>query len=673
MAKTVFGYEEENPRLRNLLLRLLLTDYAHHLRAELPRQFQHLLLPPAAATNNAVVFLTQWRDSTSRAASYDRLSAVAWETLGLDPHVSGLEISHLLDVFTFLEVEKAVASGLRDRVIATADTVNAAEVREIAGRRQDGHWVSARGVDSEGVPREALHAVYDALVSAGDFFELKGKYRQGFDHEDAAALYRGYEAELYAFDQLYRRFCESADLAQANGFDVLKPLREQVEAAYGNWFLPTLAVRWGELLGRSGGLFQKWQIEKVPNQHQFFERFVRPWVAEGDNRRAFVVVSDAFRYEAAQELTGELNSKYRFQAELKSVLGVLPSYTALGMAALLPHKKLSYKAGGDVLADGRPTASLAQRGDILARVDGIAVRAEDLLAMKKEQGRELVRGKQVVYVYHNVVDATGDSASSEGQTFDAVRKAITELADIVRYIINNLSGHLVLVTADHGFLFQETPPGETERSTLDEKPAGTVKAKKRYLIGHGLPEHKDVWRGSTKVTAGADGGDGEMEFWVPKGANRFHFAGGARFIHGGAMPQEIVVPVVTVKQVKGRAAHETKSKPVTVHVLGTNHKITAPRHRFELLQTEAVTDRVKPVTLKVAVYEGDQPVTSIETVTFDSPSANIDERKKSVLLTLKDRPYDKRKPYRLVLRDAETGLEQQGVDVIIDRAFTDDF
>ena len=33
---------------------------------------------------------------------------------------------------------------------------------------------------------------------------------------------------------------------------------------------------------------------------------------------------------------------------------------------------------------------------------------------------------------------------------------------------------------------------------------------------------------------------------VPKGASRFHFAGGARFVHGSAMPQEVVVPVITV-------------------------------------------------------------------------------------------------------------------------------
>ena len=41
-----------------------------------------------------------------------------------------------------------------------------------------------------------------------------------------------------------------------------------------------------------------------------------------------------------------------------------------------------------------------------------------------------------------------------------------------------------------------------------------------------------------------------MEFWIPKGANRFHFTGGARFVHGGAMLQEIVVPVITVRHIR---------------------------------------------------------------------------------------------------------------------------
>ena len=522
------------------------------------------------------------------------------------------------------------------------------------------------------VPRAALHAVYDALVDAADFFALRNEQVHRLDFDSAGAMYRAYEQELYRFDQLYRHFCEAADLAEAEGWGLLKPLRQEIEAAYGNGFITRLALAWGKFIDpRSAhGLLNAWTLEGVPNQHEFYDRQVKPLVDRTEGRKVYVIISDAFRYEAAQELTRELNGKYRFEAKLTSQLGVLPSYTALGMASLLPHQALGYKPTGEVLVDGKPTSSLDLRNDILKSVGGVAVKGEDLLGMSRDAGREFVREHLAVYVYHNTVDATGDHAATESKTFEAVRKAINELASLVGHIINNLNGSQVLVTADHGFLFAESAPAETDKSALADKPDSAVITKKRYLLGRALPDHDSTWHGHTSITAKADG---DMEFWIPKGANRFHFAGSARFIHGGAMLQEIVVPIIEVRHIRGKAVPTTKSKQVAVHVLGTNHKITTPRHRFEFLQTEAVSDRVKAITLKVAIYDGDEPVTNIETVTFDSSSDNMNDRKKWVSLVLLDHPYDKRKPYRLALREAETGIEQQSVEVTIDRAFTDDF
>lgn len=671
MAKAAFGYAEENPSLKNLLLRLTLTDFAHHLKGDVPQSLRPLLLPRTGWAN-AVVCLAQWRDSTSRGSSYDRLSAEAAAVLNLDAHLPLMEFDELVDVMTFLAVEKRVASSLKERVQTTADTINADDVRAVAVRRQDGHWASASMADTPDAPRRALHAVYDALVAAADFFALRNAHGGGFDYPDASAMYRAYETDLFRFDQLYRHFCEAADEVQERQpkWDILKSLRADVEKVYVNWYLTALAMAWGKFVEPPGGLLGKWQIDKVPNQHQFYDRHVQPWLDEGENRRAFVVISDAFRYEIAQELAAELNGRYRFEANLTSQVGVLPSYTALGMASLLPHKKLAYKAGtADVLVDGKPSGA-GDRDSILQAVGGMACKFDDLMAKKKDEGREFVKEKRVVYVYHNKVDAVGDDAKTEGATFQAVRQAIDELAAVVGYIVNNLNGHHVVVTADHGFLFAETFPGEADKSKLEERPDGTALAKKRYLLGRSLPDHASAWHGKTTATAGADG---DMEFWIPKGSNRFHFAGGSRFIHGGAMPQEIVVPVLTVKHVRGKSAQDTKTKPVPVQVLGSTHRITTAKHRFELIQMEAVGERVKPVTLKVAVYEGDEPVTNIETVTFDSPSGNLDERKKWVSLVLQDRPYSKKTHYRLVLRDADTGVEQQAVDIVIDRAFTDDF
>lgn len=667
MVKTLFVYEEENPTIKMFLLRLMLTDYAHYLKGDVPQSIRALLLP-RTGWSNAVVCLAQWRDSSSKGTSYDRLSAEAAALLKIEDHLPNLEIDQLLDVMTFLTVEKRIASSLRERVQTTADTINADDVRTIATRRQSGHWASLSVADSTDAPRQALHAVYDALMAAADFYALRSLHKSGFDYPDATTMYRAYESELYRFDQLYRHFCEAADAAEEKGWNIVKPLRADIEAHYVNWYLTNLALEWGRFIEPQAGLLSKWQIDMVHNQYQFYDRNVRPWLDESDNRRAFVIISDAFRYEAAQELTTELNGKYRFEATLSSQLGVLPSYTALGMASLLPHKTLAYK-GTDVLVDGKSSIA-GERDGILQAVGGLACKYDELMAKKKEEGREFVKDKRVVYIYHDTVDAVGDDGKTEGKTFEAVRMAINELAALVGYIVNNLNGHHIVVTADHGFLFTETARIETDKSKLKDKPDGTILAKKRYLIGPNLPDHDAAWHGKLSVTAKADG---NMEFWIPKGSNLFHFVGGARFVHGGAMPQEIVVPVVTVKHIRGKSAQETKTKPVTVQVLGSNHRITSAYCRFQLIQMEAVSERVKPITLRVAVYEGEEPVTDIQTAKFDSSSGNLDERKKWINLVLKDRQYNKKTPYRLVLRDAETGIEQQSVEVIIDRTFTDDF
>jgi uncharacterized protein (TIGR02687 family) len=451
---------------------------------------------------------------------------------------------------TFLDIEKAIVRGLRDRVMSTADTIDAEAVRDLATRRQDGHWASLKVSASPTVPRQALYAVYDALVAAADLFTLRNRHSDGFHFDTALAMYRAYETELYQFDQRYRYFCEAADRAESQGWDVLKKVREQVEAVYVHWYMTNQALAWGTFVDPAGtDLLHHWKIGQIPNQHEFYQRYVKTRLDAAENRRVFVVISDAFRYEAAQELTQILNGTSRFEADLSSQLGVLPSYTALGMASLLPHKALEYKNNGTVLVDGKPTSSLDQRTAILSTVDGVALHAEELVAMKKEQGRACISGKRVVYVYHNRVDAIGDSASTEADTFQVVRTAITEIADTVRYIINSLNGNYVVVTADHGFLFTETAPGEPDKSKLAKQPSGTVTAKKRYLVGYDLPESESAWHGSTMATAIAEGG---MEFWVPKGTNRFHFTGGARFIHGGAMLQEIVVPIVTVRHKKDK-------------------------------------------------------------------------------------------------------------------------
>jgi uncharacterized protein (TIGR02687 family) len=667
MVAQTFGYQEDAPRLRNLLLRLMVTDLAQSLDGTLPAALQTHVLP-GAYTANVVVCLNQWRDSAARGRSYDSLSTAAAEALLLPQQFSGLSAEILLDAMTFLDVEKQIASELRDRLVRDADTLKPDEVRSVIARRQDGHWASASLPTTPEAPRRAFQAVYQALSVATDLAELMQAHKNGFSFSSPRKMVDAYTGELYRFDQCYRLFCEASALARSEGWDLLKPLQDKIEAAYGNGYLTNLALSWGTCLEQD--LLANWQIAGIDNQYRFFERQVQSVLASSDNQKVFVIVSDAFRYEAAQELASELNGKYRFKADLACQLGVLPSYTALGMAALLPHNKLSYNAKGDVLADGKSTSGLDNRTRILEAVDGVALGADTLLSMKREEGRAFIKDCRVIYVYHNTIDAIGDKAATEDETFQAVRRAIDELANVIRHIINSLNGSYVIVTADHGFLFQNTPPDLTDRSALGDKPAGAVVAKKRYLLGNNLPAPSNAYHGTTATTARADGG---MEFWIPRGSNRFHFTGGARFVHGGAMPQEIVVPIITVQALRDKAAENTKTRSVTVHILGARLKVTTNRHRFQLIQTEAVGERIKPITLQVAIYDGDVPVTNVETVSFDSASNDMTDRTKWVSLSLKAQSSDKKKTYYLILRNAEDSIEHQRMEVTIDLAFSNDF
>lgn len=670
MAST-FGYLDPSPKLSDLLIRLLVTDFAHNLDEDTPVGLKHFLIASAQKAFNASVFLSQWRSHMAYFKSYDRLSRYFAKQLKLEEYLQPFGLEALRNVMTFELVEQKIIRLLRDMLTA-GDPDGFEASKEIIRRRCDGHWVNTLLHESK--QANLYRAAYEAMLIASELFRLRGDYDPGLSYPTPEAMFEAYTRELYRFDQCYRKFHEASGKVEMGGWDVLKSLRDNVEDSYGGWFLDQVAVTWGGFLdqGEGRGLLQQWFLPGVRNQNRFFAGSVDSILQASSRNRAFVIISDAFRYEAAEELMRQINGKYRFKAKLDAMLGVLPSSTSLGMAALLPHGKLAYKEDGtgEVLVDGQMTASLEQRAKLLAAREGTAIRAEELMAMSKEQGRELVKPYRVVYIYHNRVDAIGDKAVTESQVFEAVGKSIEELEALAAFIINSLNGTVVLLTADHGFIYQEKPPTAIDKSALTEKPSSPMVAKKRFILGRELGESGKAWHGFTRKTGGTDD---DIEFWIPKGTNRFHFAGGSRFYHGGAMLQEIIIPVLEIREVKGKGLNKTQVRKVGVSLLGSVKKIVNNIHRFEFIQTDAVSERVQPLALLLSLRDESELISNEETVTFDSRSSSMDKRKKSVKLTVKGGSYDSKKEYFLVLRDAETLIEYERIPLFIDLAFTKDF
>jgi len=66
-------------------------------------------------------------------------------------------------------------------------------------------------------------------------------------------------------------------------------------------------------------------------------------------------------------------------------------------------------------------------------------------------------------------------------------------------------------------------------------------------------------------------------------------------------------------------------------------------------------------------------VTNVETLSFESESSDMNEWRQEVWLTLASQRFDKKKSYHLIVRNAETGVEEARMDVTIDLAFDNDF
>jgi len=666
-----FGYTKtDSPSLADFLIRVFVTDLSVSLNTELPTALTHFTILDSLHSNNCTVFLAQWRTNTTYFKYYNIISKYIAKKLKIDELLMPLDFESLLEVMTFESVERRIISTLKNQIGTDLDKDYQA-TSEAIKHRLDGYWATTVLKDDS---KDNLYkTAYNALEAAISLFELRKKYDPGFSYQSAKDMFGSYATELFLFYPLYRKFHVLADNADMAGWDILKALKETVENCYSGWFIEHLALTWGGFLEKSANdsLMDKWKIPYVTNQYEFFRSNINPTLKQSSRNRLFVIISDAFRFEAAEELTRIINGKYRLKADLDHMLGILPGYTALGMAALLPHNTISFKdsSKGDVIVDGKPCGSNDQRAKILSDYNGTAIKADSLLSMSKDSGREFVKPHRVIYIYHDKIDAIGDKAVSESNTFDAVRQTLDELYALVSFIINSLNGTTVIITADHGFIYQDKAPETIDKSALEINSENAVKTHKRFILGKNLGQQHNTISGNTKISSDTET---EMEFLLPKGTNRYNFVGGARFFHGGAMLQEIVIPVITVTEMKGKHTEKSEIRQVGVSLLGSYKKLVTNRPVYKLIQTDPVSERMKPITLRASLRDKNDLISNEETVTFDSSSSSMDERQKTVKLTLMAGSYDNKKEYYLVLRNIDD-TEYERLPIIIDIAFANDF
>lgn len=647
--KRCYGYESSEPSMRDFVVSLFKFCYFQNFDA--PSVSSVYSVVPNMSSD-ALVFLKRWKDSRQFENCFETLSAECAEVLGIEQDLAKRDLPELIELDYFRLIDLKIISDLV-RAVASR-TLSNGDVALWVRQRRQGHWY-----------REFRH-LYEAIDYAAQFLQVLGEVKLEVD--SLAGGVERYCRAWYRLDQLYRKFtCHVRMSGQAS---LMETLTEQIENLYSNNYLLKLGDSFQTLVDSA----LKWEAPPVRRQREFFEHWVRPFLRK-DNK-VCVIISDAMRYEIGEELLSLIRQEDRYSAEIEPALSMLPSYTQLGMAALLPNKELAIADNetGTVLVDGQSSQGTANRTKILQMTlngSGQAIAAEDFMAMNRDDSRELLKANPVLYIYHNRIDHTGDKMHSEGQAFEAAEQALDDLLKLVKKLTAANANNL-LVTADHGFIYQHREIAESDFLSVEPEGEVILYRDRRFILGKKLKPSP----GLHTFKAEQLGLCGDVEVQIPKSINRLRLKGsGSRFVHGGASLQEVVIPVIKINKKR-----QSDVSAVEVDILrGASSVITSGQLAVTLYQAGPVTDKIQPRVLRAGIYsETGELISDSHDLVFDLTAENPRERELQLRFVL-SRKADDANGQEVILRLEEKHAgtfhykEYKSLRYMMRRSFTSDF
>lgn len=564
LVKKLFSYQNNQPNINNLLQQLFITHLADELGDNLPNELHKKSLEE---TNRALVFINQWMNQRDKHTSFAETSERLESVLDISRLFNHYPLKDLARAETFKWFDTYIIQSMAEAL--SRETPDLAFYESLVQKRRNTFWY----------PEYRNH--YHLLKWAIRLTQFVYQYNQSVSAQ-SEELWQAYEKDLWQIDQAYRKFYFYYDQLEEIP-DYIQQLQQWVEKRYLNKFVGAYAYIWDK------------QMENEPykaqrQQNQFYERVISPLVAQ--DKKVFVIISDGLRLEAGQELFDRLTASGRFNGQIEGMQTLLPSYTALGMAALLPHQTLTIQKNGEVSVDAMKSVSTDQRNQILNNYHpdkSIAIQYETLMQKNRDELRATFSGKRLIYIYHNHIDAIGDQKKTEHRVFQAVEDSMQELQRLLTRLATEVSASQLFVTADHGFFYQRSQVEPYQKVKMAQESLGSIR-NKRFVIN---TEKTDKLEGVSVTLENL----GELKYLtLPRSTNRFTFSGGGyQYVHGGYLPQETMVPLLelkTLRSVKG-------TQQVSVTLLNQNRLITNDTVWLSFLQTEAVTTDQKEKRLSI--------------------------------------------------------------------------
>lgn len=632
-----FGYSELEPSLKKLIISMFITYASKTIYAELPTSWNALIL---SKFSNIIVFLDNLMNSSLYAERFDEISKEIWDTLDGRSVLCKIDTEALVECNIFAGVDEILIDWMIKRL--ENEDINAKLSRktipEVCLARRKKHFGK--------VYRSNYFIIENAyyIISAGKYEFISGIQN----------LVNDYLTNTYKIDRRYRYFYFYFD--RLEDISRFEKLRELVENIYTNDYLNQITVNWNTEFSAANG-------ETGLNlQRNFYSQNIQSL-----KERTVVIISDAFRYEVAKTLLEKLENDEKCKATISAIQGVIPSYTPLGMASLLPYESIGYDDKFNVLVDGDVCASTQQREIQLQKYksNSKCIQFDLIKTMKQKELREIFTGQDVVYVYHNQIDARGDAAKTENEVFIACEEAIKEIHDLIRRISSLANTHHFYVTADHGFIYKR------DKLEAYDKISGVSKS---YKLGQRYALSDQEWKveGVCSTQIGRVLGNADDRYIeYPLGSDIFKVAGaGQNFVHGGCSPQEIIVPLLEVKVERGKK----ETTIAELALVSLTNKITNLITTLDFVQKEPISDLVKEAQYRVYfISDNNEQISNENIIIADKKDKDSTKRIFRLRFSFKNKQYNKSNKYYLVAYDDKNNLEVFRHEIIMDIAFSDDF
>lgn len=628
-----FGYREDNPTIGKFTISLVLNYTASLFEDNTPKSWDRFLIEDK---NNPRVFIDNFMNNTNYNDTFDNISSLLEDKLNISRDIKNYNVDSYIKCDSFKTFDRKIINHYINLLNENKEKI---EFNNILELREKGHFFNE------------FEDEYQLIYWANEFIGLIHEFKREILPDDVNELINSFANRFVNIDKAYRKFYYHYDLVDDT--DHIRNLQSMIENMYTNIFLFEINPKFTNLIENIKDI-------SITKQWRFYKTFIF-----NNKTKTIVIISDALRYGCGVELKEELDKNPTWTNTIQPMLSTVPSYTALGMASLLPNKSIKYE-NGNILVDGKQCKSTEDRQKILQEYnpDALAVQFDYINSLKQSELRSLTKGKNLVYIYHNQIDARGDNASTENEVFAASQEAIDEITKLTARLIDSANFTRVIITADHGYIYKKGSLDDSSKVDLNEVSA--FYKNRRFLLTN---DETDI--SGTKCLSLDYIDNDDVYVTVPKGVDIFKLKGaGLNYVHGGLSLEEVIIPMIEVKSKRGGKYQRT----VELQLISSNNKITNYDTMLTFFQKENVSKTVLPLEASIYFEDDDGNKISNEVIIFaDRNSEYAQDRQFKEKFTLKRMTYSKSKKYYLIIKDGQTDLEVDRVEFMIDIAFQDGF